>query len=191
MEIERINGVFQRALTANYATNGYPTLIPTTTPPVPSQANGIFAPGGMPKANTLGMNQDPALVAPQSLIACFFGTGSNGNTFKSMLVGWKQTDGQNNTSLWVPCPLFEVTATLTSSAVGIAGSDVAATSLFAGTLSLTANSPTTDTIGTQLTAPISTMVGHLVTSLHGFGAFQWIFTTGGSATDCNALWALF
>lgn len=191
MEIERTNGVFQRALVTNYVTNGYPTIIPTTTAPVPSQTNGIFAPGGMPLAHTLGMNHDPALVAPQSLIACFFGAGANGNTFKSMLIGWKQTDGQSNTSLWIPCPLFEVTATLTSSAIGIASSDVAATSLFAGTLSLTSGSTTTDTIGTQLAAPVSTTVGHLVTSLHGFGVFQWIFTTGGSATNCNALWALF
>lgn len=197
MKIVRDCQPFTRALHTNYASNSYPVLVPTITPPAPGSpspnggnANGVFAPSGLPAPVSGGTNAAPALITELSLLGCFFGTGADDATFLAQLIGWKQTIGIAATSLWIPVPLLEVTCTL-STIEGVAGADVIATERFADTLVLTSGYSTTYGGGTQVTSPTGNVIAWLVSSLNGFGAFQWIFNCNSSATGANCLFALY
>ena len=181
--MNRGNFPFTRALTTSYPTNGYPALIPTTT--IPSGA-GVFFPGGQPASTyVLGHENLPSsLSTPYSIAACFFGAGAENATFSSRLIGWKQTRGIDALSLWIPVPLLQVQCTL-GTTVGVASADADATDRFADTITLAAAYGVTDQNGVLVTSTTGDLVAHLVASIHGFGAFQWIFDTGGSATNAN------
>lgn len=183
--LNRGNYPFQRALTTSYATNGYPTIIPTTTQP---SGAGVFFPGGTPSATyALGTENLPSsLSTSYSVMAVFFGAGSDNTTFSSRLIGWKQTQGISALSLWVPVPLLQVQCTLGTS-IGIASADVINTDRFADGISLTAGYGTTDMNGVLVNTLSNDLVGHLIAGVRGFGCLQWIFDTGGSATNANAL----
>lgn len=186
----RANYPYQKCLATNYATNGYPTIIPTTTAPATGESNGVFYVDGQNAvpATASTLNYSPSLMTVQGINAAFFGAGADNATFSARLYGWKQTQGLNATSLWVPVPLLQVVATL-STTVGVASADVVATDRFADTLVLASGFGATDPNGVLVTSPTGELVAHLMVSLHGFGAFQWAFTTGGSATNCNCLFS--
>lgn len=172
-----------KALATNYATNGYPTKVPTTTLPsgngVIDMAGGDYVPGHL-------------LIIP-------YGTGSATNTGSMKVLGWRDTNmnpGNPQRRLWIPVELCTVAITLGTGA-GVANADLDTTALFATTLTMTGG-PTFITSGAAPVSldwfeisPGSNGIGMISVPTFGFKKMELIFTTAGSATDLNALYTQF
>ena len=84
--------------------NGYPTRIPTTTPPwqgntgsgVVTAGDGVVMVGGDQSPSGAGAT------APRYLQLVPYGVGSDTNTFSLTVLGWRPTNLGKGVSLWVP-----------------------------------------------------------------------------------------
>jgi hypothetical protein len=174
----------------NYSINGYPTRIPTITPP--SQAtSGVTAAGDgvLPIGTPMGNYG----VAHVTLIP--IGVGSATNTFSMTILGWNRTqlNVANTSFLWIPVSLATIAVTL-GTETGVANSELGTTTLFATTITMTgaAVGVTSGMAATVLDwftiSPGSNAIGCIRQPTFGFRFLEVIFTTGGSATSCNCLW---
>lgn len=165
---------------ANATATSFQSRIPTTTEPTVGDSStsgtvggGIIRVGGGEK------------FVPNNLLIVPFGTGSDTNTFKMRLLGWKATKGGLATRLWVPIPLVEYTCTVTT-AVGIAAKYLVATDRFCDTLSLA--SGYNANVSTELITPTGDIIASLVVDVKGFDLLEFQFDRNSSATSCNALY---
>jgi hypothetical protein len=176
--------------------NGYPTRIPTTTPPwqgntgsgVVTAGDGVVMVGGDQSPSGAGAT------APRYLQLVPYGVGSDTNTFSLTVLGWRPTNLGKGVSLWVPTPICSCACTIASGLPGIANADLGTTAFFSKLLAVTGG-PLLVSAGT---APVSddwfsitgTAVGagFLQVPTLGFYCMEVIFTTGGSATSCNSLY---
>ncbi len=161
----------------NYSTNGYPTRIPTTTKP---SGDGVIAFG------------DGGNYSPKHLVLIPYGVGSS-STFSLKVLGWRATNLGLGVPLWVPVA-FATYAITVGTGAGIAGADLGTTSLFATTITSTGG-PTFITSGAApicpdwfQISPTGNIIGMICQESFGFPVLEVIFTTGGSATSCNALY---
>ena len=167
----------------NETSNGYRSIIPTGTEPVTA---------GTATATSKSVQEictdilSPGKVR-STVEMLFYGTGANNNTFLARCLSWTCTDGAPATRLWVPTTLFEATLTLSSTVPGVAGKDLVAAELFADTIVIVGTSGNAN-VTFSITSPADNTIAHLSMSIEGSQKLEWIFTTGGSATDCNALW---
>ena len=176
----------------NYTTNGYPTLIPRTTEPGPATAGGpqIVDAGTATGQSIINLCNRKGGNAPNGVLLLPFGIGSNNNTFSMRVIGWRQVgEDTPSTMLWIPVPLVEVQVTISSTQIGIAAKTIIATEMFGDTLTLTGTTANAN-VGVELVSPANDTIAHLIVDLKGAQKLECIFTTGGSATDCNALFAL-
>lgn len=162
----------------NYATNGYPTRIPTITKP---SGAGVIAMG------------DGGSICPQWIRFLPLGTGANDTTFLMKVLLWKPTRLAPGVPLWIPEVLGEWTCTLGTS-VGVAGSDLAAAQTFCDTITMTGG-PTFVTTGAPpivekwfQVSPLADQIGSITVPSLGARLVEAIYSTGGVATDCNALY---
>ena len=191
-------GVFREMLAAraykkvratNYSTNGYPTRVPTVTPPAPSGTGTI--PDGIIPCGAGG-----ALASPH-VILIPFGTDASTHTFSLTVLGWRptaQNPGNPQMALWVNTPICVVACTTSTTLPGIAGADVDSTQSFCTTLAMTGAGVGVSS-GMAVTSPdwftitgTAVGVGTAKVPTLGFPYLEVIFTTGGVDTDCNALW---
>lgn len=125
-----------------------------------------------------------------TLLLTFYGAGSDDNTFVARAIKWNVVDeGGVDTALWVPIPLFEATVTL-STAVGVSGRLVTNTDRFADTIVLTANSANAN-VDVSVRSPAANYPAVLKVDMEGPMLLEMIFSTGSSATSCNALGQMF
>jgi hypothetical protein len=89
------------------------------------------------------------------------------------------------TPLWVPVPLGEFLCTL-STVVGIAGATAVATDRFCDTIAIVSTSGVSGQ-GLEIYSPADNTIGHVVLDMRGVRKLEITFTTGSSATSCNAL----
>lgn len=179
MQIEQLSvQSWQRTNATNYSTSGYPTRIPTLVTPAGDGVIPFGHDGGLTSLN---------------LLLLLYGVGSSTNTFSFKILGWAPTKFNVGVPLWVPTVMMIGQATLGTGA-GIAGADVDATGLFATTITCSVG-PTFVTTGAApiipdwfQVSPGSNDIGMVVCRSFGFRFLEVIFTTGGSATSCNALW---
>jgi hypothetical protein len=178
------NETYALTNSVNYSTNGYPTKIPTTTAPSGDGVIGFGHLGGY---------------CPGHLLLIPIGIGA-GATFSLKVLGWRATKlppGQPATlPLWVPVELATYAITL-GTATGVAGSDLGVSTLFPTTITSTGG-PTFITTGAApicpdwfQISPGSNSIGMISQSSFGFRFLEVIYTTGGSATSCNGLYAKF
>lgn len=176
----------------NQTSNGYVSKIPTTTEPVGDAGTATGAAViDLTAPDTLG-----GLTSANRAMVHFFGAGSDTNTFSCRVIGWScvaQAPGGlalgGRPVLWVPTVLVEVQATL-SVQVGIAGSSALNTDRFADTIALTGTTANAGQ-GVEIVSPANDTIAHLVVDLKGAQKLEFSFTTGGSATDCNALYKVY
>lgn len=182
MLLETLSQSFRKARSTNQTSNGYVSKVPTATEPKGDAGTATGA-SVIDLATGGHYSQNAVLIV-------FYGVGSNNNTFSCRLIGWRQV-GANNalTDLWIPVPLFEVQVTLSSTPVGVAGHTIVATELFADTIALTGTTANDD-VSIDITSPANDTIAHLVADVKGFTKIELSFTTGASATSCNALLAL-
>ena len=179
--LETFSMGFRKARSVNQNSNGYVSKIPTGTEPTGDAATATGA-------SVIELGRMAGSPAQNGLIICPYGIGSDNNTFSLKVIGWRCV-GENNlsTMLWIPVPLVVLACTLSGSAIGIVGKTILATELFADTISLTKGN---DDVSVDIVSPADDTIAHAVVDLKGFQKVEISFTTGGSATDCNALIAL-
>lgn len=182
-------GGYKKVRATNYSTNGYPTRVPTTTPPAPSGTGAM--PDGMIPCGWEGATSHPhVLVIP-------FGVDASTHTFGLTVLGWRPTavnPDKTDMALWIPVPLCTVTCTTSTTLPGIVNSDVDNTQSFCTTLAMTGAGVGVSS-GMAVTSPdwftitgTAVGVGMLKVPTLGFVFLEVIFTTGGVDTSCNALW---
>jgi hypothetical protein len=191
MMIETLAHNFVIACSVDQTNTSLPTILPTSTKP---SGDSGTATGGM-VANLA----DDGAVAQNFLHLVGYGVGS-ATTFSVDVYGYKMikptTAGQ--VDLWVPILLVSFTFTLATSGA-TAPTGVAGTPIGTGSSYLFATGVTVR-IGSTLVgeAPSESLISpganpYIATGivdLKGCKKFSLQFSTGGSATSCNALWSL-
>ena len=168
----------RRVRTTNATDNGFPSRIPTGTKP--SGTGGAAA-----QASASAVIEFGPGITQNSLMLIPFGAGSNDNTFSLRVIGWTLVDeGNSEEFIWVPVVLCELAVTLSSTPVGLANKVVNGSQLFADTITVTTGNAN---VSTEAVSPTGNVVAHAVVDVKGFELVEVTFTTGGSATSCNAL----
>lgn len=180
MLVETLSTSFRKVRSVNQTSNGYVSKVPTGVEP---SGDAGTATG----ASVIDLGKG-GMLAQNGALVCFYGVGSNNNTFSCRIIGWRSI-GENDVStmLWIPVVLVEFALTLSSTPVGVAGKTILATELFADTIGLTYGN---DDVSVDIVSPAADIIAHAMLDLKGFQKVEFSFTTGGSATSCNALLAL-
>lgn len=171
--------VFRKARSVNQTSNGYVSKLPTITEPS-GDAGTATGSAVIDLANLLGGQ------IPNAMLIAPYAVGSNNNTFSLRVIGWRfiPGSGQVQTGLWIPVLLCEIACTLSNVPVGVAGMVLVATELFADTLVLTTGN---SGVSAEILSNAGDVIAHAVVDLKGFQKVELSFTTGGSATSCNAI----
>lgn len=177
MIIETVAGSAYPTNATNITAASFTEPVPTTTTP---SGDGVvaFGTGGM--------------MACSAVKLIPFGVGADTNTFLMNCYGWVDVPAQGiagDVTLWVPKTLATFsTITLNSNIPGVALTQVPATAYFAGAITLvTGNSG----ISVEVVSPghAANEIAHIVLDVKGSKFLECRFSTGGSATSCNCLWA--
>lgn len=171
---------WQRARRTNTTDNGFPSRIARATEPTGvGDAAAQTTSAVWDIANNGNCGQNGIVVKP-------YGAGANNNTLSVRIIGWTKIieQGDETTASWEPTLLAEIACTLSSTPIGLAGKLVVATDLFADTITLTYGN---DNITISRMSPANDLAGHVTIDLEGAQKVELTFTTGGSATNCNAL----
>ena len=181
MLVETLAMRWRRVRTVNCTDNGFPSRIITATEP---SGTGNSAAQATSSA-VFDLTGDFGGAAPNAVVIKPYGAGSNNNTFSLRIIGWAKIDeGDPATVEWDPTVLVELAVTLSSTPIGLAGRVIVATDLFADTIALTTGN---DDVSCDIVSPTGDVAAHAVADLKGFTKLEVTFTTGGSATNCNAL----
>ena len=115
-----------------------------------------------------------------------YGAGADNATFSLRVIGWTKMieDGGEDLSSWDPTVLCELLCTLSAVPIGLAGKTIVATDKFADTIALTTGN---DDVSIDIVSPTGDVAAHAMLDLKGFQKIEVTFTTGASATNCNAL----
>lgn len=185
MLTETLTTAFRKARSVNQTSNGYVSKIPTATEPSGDAGTATGA-SIIELGNNGGTGQNLVIICPYGLHASV-----DNKTMSMRVIGWREAGVDNQaTKLWIPVPLVEVACTLTGTAIGVAGKALIATEGFADTIALTGTTANDD-VSVDIVSPANDTIGHLVVDVKGFQKLELSFTTGGSATSCNALVALY
>ncbi len=179
--------LLRRVRQVNYATNGYPTRAQTLTKPTitdPETATGQVAFEATGGAGGQG---------PNGILLHPFGIGNDDTTFSLRVLKWALTLDSIGSArfqpVWKPIPLIEVQCTL-STDVGVASGYVLNTERSADTITLTGTTAN-PAVNCDINSPANNTAGSVYVDLKGALLWEVIFTTGGSATSCNALYQLY
>lgn len=176
MIIEALAGPAVKAQATNSTDASFPSSLATVTKPAVSATRAVFDMGQ-------GTNRTTIRVTP-------YGVGANNQTMNVMVMGWNQvlvpgtTGGSTSTAtkaLWVSRHICEVQGTVSSTLVGVAGTDITATSLFCDVLTLT----TGVAVLYQGTADADT--ASFIADCSTFELVEVMFKLGTVATSMNAL----
>lgn len=182
---------YQRVRQTNATDNGFPTRVPRTTRPsgVGDNAAQATASAVIDRSQLLD-----DFLGQNVLRLAFFGAGSNNNTFSARVIAWDNVDEQasqnDEADIWVPTVLCELAVTLSSTPVGLAGTVLNASQLFADTIALTGTTANDD-VSIDIVSPANDTIAHVCLDMKGAQLIEVTFTTGGSATSCNALWKMY
>lgn len=173
----------RKARSVNQTSSSFVAKIPTVTVPADDAATATGQ-ASVEMRNGGAFTQNGLVILP-------YGTGSNGNTFSMRVVGWRQFGTDPHTLLWLPTTLAEFLCTLDSAILGIAGKTIVATEYFCGTIAIVGTSGNPN-VSCEIVSPaVSGSMAHVVVDTKGFEKIELSFSTGSSATDCNALFSQF
>jgi len=167
---------------ANGATNsttaGTAPANPTWTTTKPSGA-GVHGMGEMTDA--------PGAYSRNSLLILPYGVGSSTNTFFMSVFAWdvKKATSASFKDIWVAWPLLAVTCTLAASPGGVANTDVDASQLAVGTITMTTNFGTAN-VSNEIISPAGNYQASIVLDVKGCRLVQFLFGVNNS-TSANAL----
>ncbi len=177
--LETLSDVFQKARSVNQTSSSFVSKVPTNATP---QGDAGTATGA--SVIDLGIDGDRAQNAIVVLPYC---TGNDDVTFSVRVIGWRPVGiNDRTTCLWIPVVLAELSCT-GGATVGVAGMVLVATERFADTITLTTGNAN---VSTDVNSPADDTIAHAVVDLKGFQNVELSFSTGSSATACNALISL-
>jgi len=170
--------------------NGFPSRIPTLAEPT-----GVGNSAAQATASAVfDLIGDDARVDGRSernkIVIVPFGAGADTNTFSLRVIGWRVaydrgTARRPDTAVWIPVPLVELLCTM-STPVGVTGGFLTASDRFCDTIALTGTTANDD-VDLSITSPANDTIAHAIVDCKGNQKVELIFTTGASATSCNAL----
>jgi hypothetical protein len=174
-----------KARSVNQTSTSFVAKIPTITEPNGDAATAtgacVFNVGGDRASPSLSM-QNFVKVKP-------YGVASNNQTFSVRVLGWSAVyptgSSQAAPVLWVPELLAELLCTASSVYPGVAAAPVVATELFCDTLAITYGSTNVSVMVDSNGADAGIAVA--VVDMKGNEKLELTFSTGSSATSCNAL----
>ncbi len=183
---------FRKVRTTNTTDSSYPSRVPTATRPsgtgnAAAQTTSAVFDLGLDKQKNGIKQQNAVIIVP-------FGVGSDTNTFSTRVIGWRMVPGNPQSTtptvdLWIPVPLVDLTCTLSTPA-GVAGTEIGSSNLFCDTLAIA------NTIGVAgqdcvIKTNGANLIAQATVDMQGYQLVEVTFTTGSSATSCNALIALY
>lgn len=182
MAADPVNTVMQtlsQALTkcrsVNQTSSSFVSKVPTNTEPKKDA-------GTATGASVLDLNQN-GVYAANAIKVVPYCTGADDVTFSVRVIGWHSVGNDPATMLWIPVTLAELACT-GGTTVGVAGMVIVATERFADTIALTTGNAN---VSCDVNSPADNTIAHAVIDLKGSQKVELSFTTGSSATDCNAL----
>jgi hypothetical protein len=160
---------------SNYSTNGYPSRVNTLTAPTgDGVVIGYNLPGNLVSADAK---------TPMLLKLWPYGVGAATNTMSLRVLGWDLLNGIE----WIPTPLVEYQATLSTYTGLGTGGVLLSTELFADRATIAGGYNAN--VDTTVKSPANNTPCLITVDILGFPIVEVIFTTGGVATNCNALFA--
>lgn len=175
MLVETSSESYVKARSVNETSNGYVSRVPTNTEPSGDAATATGA-------SIIDLGRDGG-VAPNGLVIIPYAVASADQTFSLRVIGWRKVITQ-----WIPVNLGEFACTA-GTAAG-AGGDILTTELFADTITVTVGSTLSGEAPSEnIISPANNTIASILLDLKGHNKVEVRFTTGGSATSCNALLA--
>lgn len=169
----------RKCRSVNQTSTSFVSKVPLATDPVDdtSTATGQA---------TIDM-RNGATLTQNALIILPYATASDNQTFSVRVIGWRRLGDSQASYIWIPVLLCEVLCTADSTLVGLAGRLIVATEIFCDTITIVGTSGNAN-VSCELVSPADGVsVAHLVVDTKGFDKTELSFSTGSSATDCNAL----
>lgn len=176
-----------RKMRATNATDAsFPSVLPTLTKP-----SGAGDAAAQTTLSIHEMGLGVGGVVQNGCFAQFYAVGADNVTFSARCYSWKRVPGTNSVpDLWVPILLCEVALVASATFPGVAGGPVVATEIFADTVTLTfGNANVSTEVSSPGTTSANSGIAHVLMDWKGPALIQWTFTTGGSATSCNGIFA--
>ncbi len=183
-QAETLSYQFTKARKVNETSNGYVSKVPTFTAP---SGDAETATGASVQAVAAGIGG----TGENCVVICPFGAGSDNATFSVRVIGWRAAPdpaGLTKT-VWIPMLLAEYACTISTTPVGLAGGYVTATDCFVDTIVKTY--PTDSTPSSDTNSNAANLIACVVVDMKGSQRVELQFTTGASATSCNALIAMY
>lgn len=135
-------------------------------------------------ANTIEIG-DGGSISQNLALAVLFGTDTATQTFDFRFVGWSLVKGGGSkVDIWIPVPLVQGTATLSTFKGGI-GSTPADTDFLVDTITLAA--PFTSKNSIEAISPAGNIPAHVVFDMKGCQRLGLQVATNGSAITANAI----
>lgn len=179
MFIETLWTAFRKARSVNQTSNGYVAKNPTATEPVDDAATATGQ-------ASIGM-RNGGLTVQNGLIILPYAVATDNQTFSMRVIGWRQLGSDPNTFIWIPVLLVEVLCTADATLVGLTGRLIGTTEIFCDTIAIVGTSGNAN-VSCEIVSPADGVsVAHLMVDTKGFDRIECSFTTGASATSCNAL----
>lgn len=178
MLLETLAGRLQKARSVNQTSAAFVSKVPTTTEPL-GDAGTATGSSVINMVRDSGQSQNLIKIKP-------YGVGADDTTFSVRVIGWSAIQNAGNVIpfLWVPELLGEFLCTLSSYCPGVAGATVVATEYFADTISMTYPAASSSI---DIASNGADCIAHVVLDAKGNEKIELSFTTGSSATSCNAL----
>jgi hypothetical protein len=179
MLLETLAGRLQKARSVNQTSAAFVSKVPTLTEPV-GDAGTATGSAVIDMVKDSGLSQNLVKVKP-------YGVGANNTTFSVRVIGWSAVANGGNVipNEWIPELLGEFACTISSSCPGVSGGVVAATEFFVDTITQTYPASATSSI--EVVSNAADLVAHAVLDVKGNEKIELSFSTGSSATSCNAL----
>lgn len=169
----------RKARSVNQTSNGYVSKVWTTTEPVTDAATATGQ-ATLNMRNGNSATQNKLMILPYAI-------GSDNNTFSMRVIGWRCFGTDPTTLIWGPILLLEVLCTLDSTLVGVTGSLILVTEMFCDTITLVGTSGNANISHELLNPADGVSTAHVMVDTKGCDKIECSFTTGASATSCNAL----
>jgi len=158
----------EKVLATNSAATSFTDPAATTTRPV----------------NAISMRRAGSIADRLFLVP--YGTGDANDVFEMWVTGWRKITSTAGVVLWVPTRLVKLTCTL-GTAVGVAGTEVVATELFADTITATMG---ISNVSYFLFSTTDNTPAHAIVELNGCDLVEFTFDmTTNDPTGGNCLYA--
>lgn len=156
----------KKAQSTNSTATSFSALIPTNTKPEASATRSVFDLG---HKGTRDRN---------SLVVYPYGGNDNNDIVITKVSGWNQTP----LGMWVSSLICEVSATLSSTLLGLASREVVATEFFADTLTLTTG------VAELYQGTADVDIAYFICSVAGFELVEITYDLGTGGDTQNALY---